>query len=80
MYLLFIGNVQEKALKKYGATNAELVLYSYGIGFVILFIGHSIYGDIFQLFIFLIKVSLFELINSFICRVIILCLFFWTLS
>jgi len=27
-----IGNVQEKAMKKYGASNSEVVLYSYSIG------------------------------------------------
>nr|CAI5862334.1 unnamed protein product [Callosobruchus analis] len=33
-----IGNVQEKSMKNYGATNAEVVLYSYAIGFVYLFV------------------------------------------
>lgn len=33
-----IGNVQEKSIKRYGAHNAEVVLYSYAIGFVYLFI------------------------------------------
>lgn len=33
-----IGNVQEKAMREYKASNVEVVLYSYGIGFVYLFI------------------------------------------
>lgn len=33
-----IGNVQEKAMREYKAPNVEVVLYSYGIGFVYLFI------------------------------------------
>jgi len=32
-----IGNVQEMSLKKYKATNTEMVLYSYAIGFIYLF-------------------------------------------
>lgn len=31
-----IGNVQEKAMKKYGASNSEVVLYSYSIGIIYL--------------------------------------------
>ncbi|XP_043279067.1 adenosine 3'-phospho 5'-phosphosulfate transporter 2 [Venturia canescens] len=31
-----IGNLQEKSMKQYKATNTEVVLYSYGIGFVYL--------------------------------------------
>ncbi|KRT81850.1 hypothetical protein AMK59_5617, partial [Oryctes borbonicus] len=33
-----IGNVQEKSMKSYKAPNAEVVLYSYGIGFAYIFI------------------------------------------
>ncbi|KAK3916715.1 Adenosine 3'-phospho 5'-phosphosulfate transporter 2 [Frankliniella fusca] len=33
-----IGNVQEKSMKQYKASNAEVVLYSYSIGFVYLFV------------------------------------------
>uniref|UniRef100_A0A6M2DZ47 Adenosine 3'-phospho 5'-phosphosulfate transporter 2 n=1 Tax=Xenopsylla cheopis TaxID=163159 RepID=A0A6M2DZ47_XENCH len=33
-----IGNVQEKAMKEFSAPNAEVVLYSYSIGFIYLFI------------------------------------------
>lgn len=31
-----IGNVQEKSMKNHNASNSEVVLYSYGIGFVYL--------------------------------------------
>ncbi|CAL1536027.1 unnamed protein product [Lymnaea stagnalis] len=34
-----IGNVQEKTLKQYGASNGEMVLYSYGIGFIYILAG-----------------------------------------
>merc|ERR1719230_2237148 len=33
-----IGNVQEKAFKRFQASNTEMVLYSYGIGVIYLFI------------------------------------------
>lgn len=33
-----IGNVQEKAMRQYKATNTEVVLYSYSIGFLYLLI------------------------------------------
>lgn len=33
-----IGNVQELAMKKYKASNSEVVFYSYGIGFLYLFV------------------------------------------
>ncbi|XP_060535162.1 adenosine 3'-phospho 5'-phosphosulfate transporter 2 [Cylas formicarius] len=41
-----IGNVQEKYMKNYGATNAEVVLYSYGLGFVYLFVVMLLTGDL----------------------------------
>ncbi|XP_004695633.1 PREDICTED: adenosine 3'-phospho 5'-phosphosulfate transporter 2 isoform X1 [Condylura cristata] len=34
-----IGNVQEKAMKLHGASNSEMVLYSYSIGFVYILLG-----------------------------------------
>ncbi|XP_017773021.1 PREDICTED: adenosine 3'-phospho 5'-phosphosulfate transporter 2 [Nicrophorus vespilloides] len=40
-----IGNVQEKSMKKSGASNAEVVLYSYSIGFAYLFIIMVISGS-----------------------------------
>ncbi|XP_044766544.1 adenosine 3'-phospho 5'-phosphosulfate transporter 2 [Coccinella septempunctata] len=50
-----IGNVQEKSIKTYGAHNAEVVLYSYAIGFVYLFIIMLITGDLLQGFKFFSK-------------------------
>nr|WBR79116.1 adenosine 3'-phospho 5'-phosphosulfate transporter [Gryllodes sigillatus] len=41
-----IGNVQEKSMKNYQATNCEVVLYSYSIGFVYLFIIMIFTGDL----------------------------------
>ena len=37
-----IGNVQEKTMKQYGATQVEVILYSYSIGTVYLFIGEIV--------------------------------------
>lgn len=39
-----IGNVQEKAIKKYGASNCEIVLYSYSFGIVYLAVALIISG------------------------------------
>lgn len=41
-----IGNVQEKAMREYNAPNNEVVLYSYGIGFVYLFVAMLLSGNI----------------------------------
>nr|CAD7454045.1 unnamed protein product [Timema tahoe] len=41
-----IGNLQEKSMKTYKATNTEVVLYSYSIGFVYLFIIMLVSGDL----------------------------------
>jgi adenosine 3'-phospho 5'-phosphosulfate transporter B3 len=40
-----IGNVQEKSMRTYGAPNAEVVLFSYSIGFFYLLIVMGITGD-----------------------------------
>lgn len=40
-----IGNVQEKSMKMHKATNTEVVLYSYSIGFVYLFVIMLLSGD-----------------------------------
>ncbi|XP_076271600.1 adenosine 3'-phospho 5'-phosphosulfate transporter 2 [Rhynchophorus ferrugineus] len=40
-----IGNVQEKNMKSYGAPNSEIVLYSYGIGFIYIFTVMLVTGD-----------------------------------
>lgn len=42
-----IGNVQEKAMREYKANNVEVVLYSYGIGFIYLLIILTLSGDLF---------------------------------
>ncbi|KAK4876842.1 hypothetical protein RN001_009348 [Aquatica leii] len=41
-----IGNVQEKNMKAYNASNSEVVLYSYGIGFIYIFIVMFLTGDL----------------------------------
>lgn len=47
-----IGNVQEKTLKQYGASNSEMVLYSYGIGFLYILVGLMATGGIMPAFQF----------------------------
>ncbi|CAA9993883.1 unnamed protein product [Nesidiocoris tenuis] len=47
-----IGNVQEKSMKTHGATNTEVVLYSYSIGFLYLFVVMMFTGDIWHGFVF----------------------------
>lgn len=51
-----IGNVQEKSIKTYKASNAEVVLYSYGIGFIYIFIVMMLSGDLQEGLIFFSKV------------------------
>jgi len=41
-----IGNVQEKTIKQYNASNSEVVLYSYAVGFVYLFFLVAVFTDI----------------------------------
>jgi len=41
-----IGNVQEKTIKQHNASNSEVVLYSYSIGFVYLFFLVAVFTDI----------------------------------
>lgn len=43
-----IGNVQEKSMKHYNASNTEVVLYSYSIGFLYIFIVMVLTGDFFR--------------------------------
>lgn len=43
-----IGNVQEKYMKIYGASNTEVVLYSYGLGFVYLAFAMTLSGGLFE--------------------------------
>lgn len=47
-----IGNIQEKSMKMHKATNTEVVLYSYFIGFIYLFIVMLFSGHLYQGFIF----------------------------
>lgn len=51
-----IGNVQELAMKKFKASNSEVVFYSYGIGFLYLLAFMVITGDFFDGFQFAWKV------------------------
>ena len=41
-----IGNVQERTMKAHGSSSAEMVLYSYAVGSVYLFVGLWIRGDL----------------------------------
>ncbi|XP_033105298.1 adenosine 3'-phospho 5'-phosphosulfate transporter 2-like [Anneissia japonica] len=47
-----IGNIQEKTMKAYNATNTEVVLYSYAIGSTYIFLGLLLHGSLFEAFIF----------------------------
>lgn len=50
-----IGNIQEKAMKTYQASNVEVVLYSYLIGFCYLLAGAVIFGELGSAFQFCAK-------------------------
>jgi len=50
-----IGNVQEKAMKNFKASNEELVLYSYSIGSIYLLIGTVLSGEFFSAYLFFSK-------------------------
>lgn len=52
-----IGNIQEKAMKLHKASNTEVVLYSYSIGFIYLFCILFTTGDISKGAAFCIKVN-----------------------
>lgn len=52
-----IGNVQELAMKKHKASNSEIVLYSYGIGYVYLLLFMLVTGDLFSGAKFALEVS-----------------------
>ncbi|XP_006814182.2 adenosine 3'-phospho 5'-phosphosulfate transporter 2-like [Saccoglossus kowalevskii] len=47
-----IGNVQEKTMKQYNATNTEVVFYSYFIGFIYILCGLLIHGSLYNAFQF----------------------------
>lgn len=56
-----IGNVQELAMKKHKAPNSEVVFYSYGIGFIYLFVFMVLSGHFMDAFKFSWNVSLIGL-------------------
>lgn len=60
-----IGNVQEKAMRSYRSSSSEIVLYSYGLGFVYLFIIMMITGNFFNGFAFCLQVSSYFVIEIF---------------
>lgn len=51
-----IGNLQEKSMKNYKASNTEVVLYSYAIGLGYLFVILLLTGNIFTGFTFFAEV------------------------
>jgi solute carrier family 35 (adenosine 3'-phospho 5'-phosphosulfate transporter), member B3 len=53
-----IGNLQEKKMKLHQASNYEVVLYSYGIGFIYILIGQLLFDKPFEAFSFWLEVSL----------------------
>lgn len=53
-----IGNVQEKQMKGHNASNVEVVLYSYSIGFVYILIGQVFFGNIIGALKFWFKVKI----------------------
>lgn len=53
-----IGNVQEKAIKQYKASNNEVVFYSYGFGFCYLLVAMMIFGDLLTGLQFCVSVSI----------------------
>ncbi|ELU03367.1 hypothetical protein CAPTEDRAFT_169370 [Capitella teleta] len=61
-----IGNVQEKVMKQYSASNTEMVLYSYAIGTVYIFIGQLLTGQLVEAFNFCLEYPLYTYGNSFI--------------
>lgn len=56
-----IGNVQEKAMKKFKAPNSEIIFYSYFIGFFYLFFTLLVDGDLFKGYSFCYQVSSSEI-------------------
>ena len=51
-----IGNVQEKALKQHFASNVEMVLYSYAVGFVYILVGVLVSQSFLPAFLYCLKV------------------------
>lgn len=52
-----IGNVQEKAMREYSASSNEIVFWSYGIGFIYLFVVMLLSGSLYSGIVFCSKVS-----------------------
>lgn len=52
-----IGNVQEKAIRAYRAPSSEVVLFSYGLGFLYLLVIMMVTGNFFNGFAFCLEVS-----------------------
>ncbi|XP_077990937.1 adenosine 3'-phospho 5'-phosphosulfate transporter 2-like [Glandiceps talaboti] len=50
-----IGNVQEKTMKHYHATNTEVVFYSYAIGFIYILCGLIVHGGLIDAYTFFAK-------------------------
>jgi adenosine 3'-phospho 5'-phosphosulfate transporter B3 len=59
-----IGNVQEKSMKNHQASNTEVVLYSYSIGFVYLFFIMLFSGELQKGISFCSKVWIFFPLND----------------
>lgn len=55
-----IGNVQEKSMKTYKASNTEVVLYSYSIGFVYLLLAMVLTNTVWAGISFCARVSFFK--------------------
>ena len=51
-----IGNVQEKAMKQFSASNVEVVLFSYAIGLVYIFAGLALTGGLVPAFHYCLQV------------------------
>lgn len=66
-----IGNVQEKAMREYKAPNNEVVLYSYGIGFVYLFVAMLLSGNILSGLRFCATVSRISYLGAWVWRLIL---------
>lgn len=60
-----IGNVQEKSMKTFNAPNAEVVLFSYFIGFIYLFVVMLCTGDLTEGLQFFARVKLIQISLSF---------------
>ena len=51
-----IGNVQEKALKQHSASNVEMVLFSYAVGFLYILIGLFLTDSLLPAFLYCLEV------------------------